>query len=98
MWCPGALALAHRFSKDKGGLVSKFFDKEHGRISRAPLSFGLICIGIGILMADTMSNGFGLSSLAVGNIGATIGFAGGVFFQTNCKLDKSGASPQGEKH
>jgi hypothetical protein len=49
-------------------------------------------------MADTMINGFGLSSLAVGNIGATIGFAGGVFFLTNCKADKSGASPQGEKH
>jgi hypothetical protein len=49
-------------------------------------------------MADTMITGFGLSSLAVDNIGATIGFAGGVFFLTNCKADKSGASPQGEKH
>lgn len=76
--------------------MSGFLDRAHGRISRAPLSFGFMCIGTGILMADMMSHGFGLSSLAVGNIGATIGFVGLVFLQTNCKEKKSSASSQGE--
>lgn len=76
--------------------MNGILNRAHGRISRAPLSFGFACIGVGMLAADMLSTGLGLSSLVVGNIGAVIIFAGMVFLDTNCREQKSDSSPQGE--
>ena len=66
--------------------LSKVFE----RLSRARLSFGIGCFGMGVIVGGDLISKFNLSSGVVDLIGSLIAGLGIFFFGTNCAEEVSG--------
>lgn len=53
--------------------------------SQAPLSFGTICIGTGIVVGGILTGGLGIPTNVSDSVGMLIAFIGVLFFNANSK-------------